>query len=189
MREAPLVSNAVLVFVGLATFLGISVLLANYGPELFGLSDAPAPEIADLSFNVTYKAVDRDFPENQKWWTLGTSNWVLTGSVINNSNNDLNRLKFELIIKYGANIIGDEMVATQHGWKVSPGTERAFTTSSNTFRDLPPTKGNPIWGVKLIEINNTLVKTDIVWSADNPLNQSEDGAKGVKTLEVMPKRP
>jgi hypothetical protein len=189
MREAPLISNAILVFMGLATFLGMSVLLINYEPDLSGSrpSDDSAPEVADLSFNVTYKAADRDIHENQKWWTLGTSNWVLTGSVINNSNKDLTRLKFELVIKYGANIIGDEAVATQHGWKVPPGQERAFTTSSNNFRDLPPTKRNPIWGIKLIEINNTPVKTDIVWSADNPSNQFEGNAKEVKTLEVMPK--
>jgi hypothetical protein len=170
MRSVPLVNNAILAFVGLATFLGVLVLFGNYEPELFGfrLSDAPAPEIADLSFNVTYRAADRGFPENQKWWTLGTSSWVLDGSVINSSDKDLTKLKFEVIIKYGANIIGAEAVATQHSWKAPPGQKRAFTTSSNTFRDLPPTKGNPIWGLKLVEINNTPVKTDIIWSADIP---------------------
>src|SRR5262249_37218904 len=156
------ISNTILAFVGLSTFLGVLVFLANYEPELLGslLSDVPAPEIADLSFTVKYKAVSGELPEGQKWWTLGTSDSVLVGSVINRSDKELTKLKFEVFIKNGANIIGDEAVATQHSWRVPPGQERAFITYSSAFKRLPTTKWNPIWGLKLIEINNTPVKTD-----------------------------
>jgi hypothetical protein len=177
MRNVPSISNVVLAVVGLATFLGALVFLAKFEPELLGpiLSDVPAPDLADLSFSLTYKAVGSELPEDQKWWTLGTSNWVLVGSVVNNSDKELAKLKFEVLIKNGANIVGDEAVVTQRNWKVPPGQERAFITNSNAFKDLPITRWNPIWGVKLAEINNTPVKTDIVWSPDNPF--AADSAK------------
>jgi hypothetical protein len=194
MRIVPSVSNAILAFVGLATFIGVFVSIASYEPALLDplLSNAPAPDVADLSFNVTYRAVDGGLPENQKWWTIGNSPWVLTGLVVNNSDNELTKLKFEVFIKSGASIIGDEAVATQHSWKVSPRQNLAFTTSSNTFKYFPTMKSNPIWGLKLVEINNTPVKTDIVWSTDNPFSQVGDSdmrpaSKRVKTLEVIPK--
>jgi hypothetical protein len=172
-RSVPSISNAILAVVGLSTFFGVLVFLANYEPELLGslFSDVPAPEIADLSFAVKYKAASGEFPEGQKWWTLGTSDWVLVGSVINRSDKELTKLKFEVLIKNGANIIGDVAVATQRNWRVPPGQERAFITSSNAFKGLPTTKWNPIWGLKLVEINNTLVKADIIWSPDNPSSQ------------------
>jgi hypothetical protein len=85
MQNVPLVSNAVLTLVGLATFLGALVLLANFKPEFLQpiLSDVDAgivlaPDLADLLFNVKYKAVGGELPESQKWWTIGTSDWVLT---------------------------------------------------------------------------------------------------------------
>jgi hypothetical protein len=193
MRNVPSISNTILAFVGVATFLGILVLSVNYRPELLEAilsgADVPAPDAADLLFNVKYEAVGREPSEDQKWWTLGTSNWVLAGSVINKSDKELTKLKFEVFIKYGANIIGDQAVVTQHSWKVLPGQERAFMTNSKAFKDLPATQRNPIWGVKLVEINNTSVKTDIVWSPDNPLNDenAHPTSKKVKTIEIIPK--
>jgi hypothetical protein len=192
MRNVPSVSSAILTFVGLATFLGV---LAKNKPEFIQpiLSDAgariaPAPDIADLLFNVKYKAAGGEILENQKWWTVGTSNWILTGSVINKSDKELTKLKFEVFIKYGSKIIGDEAVVTQHNWKVDPGQERAFTTYSNTFKDLPTTKWNPIWGLKLVEINDTSVEADIVWSPDNPFDNPNHALKRVKTIEIIPKQ-
>jgi hypothetical protein len=199
MKNVPSVSNAILIIAGLATFLGVLIFLANYNSEIFesmlsdaGAEDVAAPDIADLLFNVKYKAAGSELAENQKWWTLGPSDWVLAGSVVNKSDKELVKLKFEVFIKYGANIVGDKAVATQRSWKVPPGQERAFITDSSAFKDLPATKGNPIWGLKLVEINNSAVKTDIVWSPDNPLNQSADdgahpGSRQVKTREIMAK--
>jgi hypothetical protein len=194
MRTVPSASNIVLAIVGLVTFLGVLAFLANYQPELLGplLSDVLAPDIADLSFNVKYKAAGAELPDNQKWWTLGASPWVLAGVVVNNSDKELTKLKFEVFIKNGAKIIGDETVVTQRSWKVPPRQEGAFTTSSNAFKGLPTTKWNPIWGLKLVEINGTAVEADIVWSPDNPLNKFDDGnenpaSKQVKTLEVIAK--
>jgi hypothetical protein len=187
MRTVPSLSNAVLAFVGVATFLGALVLLVGYEPEFLGplLSDVPPPDIADLLFTVKYTAAGGELPDTQKWWTLGTADWALAGSVVNNSDKDLTKLKFEVFIKYGASIIGDESVATQRGWKVLPGQKRDFATRINAFKDLPSIKRNPIWGVKLVEINNTPVKTDIVWSSDNPssLFDSDEhpASKQVKT--------
>jgi hypothetical protein len=190
MRNVPSLSNAILTLVGLSTFLGV---LAKNKPEfLTVLSDAgariaPAPDIADLLFNVKYKGAGGEIPESQIWWTLGTSGWVLIGSVINKSDKVLSKLKFEVFIKYGSKIIGDEAVATEHGWKVLPGQERAFTTYSDSFKDLPTTKWSPVWGIKLIEINNTAIKTDIVWSPDNPYGNPQRTLKKVRTLEIIPK--
>jgi hypothetical protein len=187
MRTVPSLSNAVLAFAGIATFFGALVLLVSCEPEFLGplLSDVPAPDIADLLFTVRYTAAGGEIPDTQKWWTLGAADWVLAGSVINNSDKDLTKLKFEVFIKYGAGIIGDEAVATQRGWKVPPGQKRDFTTYSNIFKDLPSIKRNPIWGLKLVEINNTPVKTDIVWSSDNPSslfdNDEHPASKQVKT--------
>jgi hypothetical protein len=176
MRTVPSFSNAILAFVGLATFLGARAFIVDYEPEFLSplLSYGPAPDIADLLFTVKYTAAGGGLPDTQKWWTLGTADWVLTGSVVNNSDKDLTKLKFEVFIKYGASIIGDETVVTQRSWKVLPSQKRDFTTYSNTFKALPLTKWNPIWGLKLVGINNTLVKTDIVWSPDNPLSQFDN---------------
>jgi hypothetical protein len=193
MRNVPSASNIILTFVGLTTFLGVLVSLDSKSSllqsTLLGADTriVPAPDIADLLFNVGYKTVGGEFPENQKWWTIGTSNWVLAGSVVNKSDKELTKLKFEVFIKYGANIIGDEAVITQHSWKVPPGQDRAFTTYSNTFKNLPATKSNPIWGVKLIEINDTSVKADIVWSPDNHFDNPLAASKRVKTIEIIPK--
>jgi hypothetical protein len=188
MRSIPSASNAILAFVGLATFLGALGFLVSYEPELleFILPVGPAPDIADLSFNVKYKAVDGNLPENQKWWTIGASNWVLAGSVINKSDKELTKLKFEIFIKYGANIIGDKSVATQRNWKVSPGQETAFTTDSNAFQDFPAISRNPIWGIRLVGINNTSVETDIVWSPGQLEGENKPSdSRQVKTLEIM----
>ena len=196
MQKAPSLSNTILAFVGAATFFGTLIIFVNYRPDILEtvLSSAsvPAPDVIDLLLNVKYEAVDGSSSENKKWWTIGTSNWVLAGAVINKSDKQLTRLKFEVLIKYGVNIIGDEVVVTQRSWSVLPGQERVFTTNSNAFKDLPSTKWNPIWGVKLVEINNTSVKTNVVWSPDNPINQFVDESahstlKKVKTIEIIPK--
>jgi len=196
MRKVPSLSNTILVFVGAATFFGTLIIFVNHRPEILEtvLSSAsvPAPDVVDLLLNVKYETVDGSASENQKWWTIGASNWVLAGEVVNKSDKELTKLKFEVFIKYGVNIIGDEAVATQRSWTVLPGQERAFTTNSNAFRDLPSTKWNPIWGVKLVEVNNTSVNTNIVWSPDNPINQFANESphstlKKVKTIEIIPK--
>ncbi len=196
MQKIPSFGNTIISVVGATTFLSTLITLVNYRPEtletILSGASVPAPNVVDLLLNVKYEAVGGGSSENQKWWTLGTSNWALAGAVINKSDKELTKLKFEVFIKYGANIVGDEAVETQRSWKVSPGQERVFTTNSNALRDLPPTKRNPIWGVKLVEVNNTSVQTDIVWSPDNPLNQFVDEnalpiPRKVKTIEIMPK--
>ena len=197
MQKMPFFNNTILILVGAATFLITLIVFINDRSEILEtvLSSAsgPAPDVVDLLLNVKYEAAGGDSSENQKWWTIGTSNWVLTGTVINKSDKELTRLKFEVFIKYGANIIGDETVSTQRSWKVSPGQERVFTTNNSTFRDLPSTKWNPIWGIKLVEVNNTSVYTDIIWSPDNPINQLTDenvhpASKKVKTMEIIPNK-
>jgi hypothetical protein len=187
MRNFPSISNAILALMGLATFLGASVFLISDPPEFldYFFAGGPAPDIADLSFNVKYKAVGGDLPENQKWWAIGTSDWALTGSVINKSDKELTKLKFEVFIKYGASIIGDESVATPRDWTVPPGQERVFTTHSNAFKGLPTINRAPIWGMKLVRINNTPVESDIVWSPDQFEGENAPSAsRPVKTLGI-----
>jgi hypothetical protein len=186
MRSVPSLSNAILVFAGLATFLGALMFLINYQPEFLDalFPDGPAPDIADLSFNVRYKAVEGDLSD-QKWWAIGASNWVLAGSVVNKSDKELTKLKFEVFVKYGANIVGDESVTTQRYWKVPPGRERAFSTYSSAFKNFPAINRNPIWGIKLVAINSTSVETDIIWSPDQYQGENSPSAsRQVKTLGI-----
>jgi hypothetical protein len=196
MRKLPSISNIMLTVAGAATFVGTLLGLSNCGPAfleaVLSRADAPAPDVADLLFNVKYETIDGEQSENQKWWTIGRSNWNLVGFVINKSDKELTKLKFEVFIKYGSNVIGDQTVITQRNWKVSPGQERTFRTNSNAFKELPTIKWHAIWGVKLIEVNNAFVMTNIIWSPDNPWNQvagenAHSAARRVKTIEIIPK--